>query len=121
MLYSRKRSVSRKDKKTRKTRKTKKGAGTEPTETVKRAAKPLIPEGKTVRWTWNENTVYGIIVKAFTEPFETTTKEGKTKTWFAKEHRPIYQIVLEDGTLIFKSGNTLTKSTKKLQIVPPEA
>ena len=107
MLYSRKRRASRK------TRKTRKGAGT-PSEAVKKAAKPLIPEGKTVRWTWNEETAYGVVVKAL-------TKEGKTKTWFAKEHRPIYQIVLEDGTLIFKSGNTLAKSTKKLKISPPQA
>ena len=114
MLYSRKRRASRK------TRKTRKGAGT-PSEAVKKAAKPLIPEGKTVRWTWNEETAYGVVVKALTEPFETTTKEGKTKTWFAKEHRPIYQIVLEDGTLLFKAGNTLAKSTKKLKISPPQA
>ncbi len=115
MLYTRKRRVSRKTRKSRKS-----ASPSSASDTVKKAAKPLIPEGKTVRWTWNENTVYGIVVKALTEPFETTTKEGKTKTWYAKEYRPIYQIVLEDGSLIFKSGNGLAKSTKKLVIASPE-
>ena len=119
MRYSRKSRTSRGRRKSKVSRsaslrrRVKRGAGVSSAD-GKKSVKALIAEGKTVRWTWNEETVYGTVVKAFTEPFDTTTKEGKTKRWFAKEHRPIYQIKLQDGALIFKSGNSLSKSTKKL-------
>lgn len=121
MRYSRKSRSSRgrtvKGQKTRLSRsaslgRIRRGAGLSVTES-KKPVKTLA-EGQTVRWTWNEETVYGTVVKALTEPFDTTTKEGKTKRWIAKAHRPIYQIMLQDGTLIFKSGKSLSKSTKKL-------
>lgn len=118
MRYSRKsrssrgRTTKRQKSKSASLGRIRRGAGLSVTES-KKPVKTLA-EGQTVRWTWNEETVYGSIVKAFIEPFDSTTKEGKTKRWIAKAHRPIYQIMLQDGTLIFKSGKSLSKSTKKL-------